>query len=148
MAARMSEAGFRRLLETFGADFHRWPADRIAAAEALCAASATARAARERAARLDALLAEDRAAETVPPARIQAITDAALVRIAAQDRELDVDAIPIWQWLFTRPVGAVIATAMLAGIVLGLLVPAGPPQGALAASALFGTGARSLVGIL
>lgn len=148
MAARMSEAEFQRLLDTFGADILRWPADRIDAAEALHAGSPTARAAREQAARLDALFAGDRAAETMLPAQIHAITNVALARIAAQDRERIVIVIPIWQWLFTRPVGAMMATAMVAGIVLGLLVPAGPPQSATVASALFGTGAPSLVGIL
>jgi len=53
---------FTRCLDTFGADFRRWPAEHRAAAEALRASSPEARERWQAAQRLDSLFALDRAA--------------------------------------------------------------------------------------
>lgn len=70
--------------------------------------------------RLDALFALDRAGED-DPARRRAITDAALRRIRNLPEErLD------WRWLISRPVGAMLAGTLAAGIVAGMLIE--PPS--------------------
>lgn len=65
---REALARFEALLDAYGAEPRRWPADRRAAAEALLARSAEARAMQASAARLDALL--DTAAIEPAPAHL------------------------------------------------------------------------------
>ncbi len=107
---------FIRLLDTFGADFRRWPEDQRAAAQALRDASSVAREKWEAAQRLDALFSLDRARQ--PDAvRVAAITNAALRRIRNQP-EQGFD----WRWLLSRPLGAAMATTVLAGLAAGFLL--------------------------
>lgn len=106
----------RRLLESYGADSERWPADRRQAALQYLEGSAEARALCEEAAGLDAAL--DRAAAPAPaPELMSAILAAATARAPR------FWAAPIWPfgpaW---KPVSALAAAAIL-GIVAGSQVP-------------------------
>lgn len=129
---------FTRYLETFGADFRRWPAAERAAAETLRDSSAEARRRWEDARRLDALFVLDR--ETVTDTASQAaIIDAALRRVRGlRDQGFD------WSWLLLRPMRAAMATALAVGVLAGVL--AGPQmqapddQGELVLSLLLGDG--------
>ncbi len=102
------------LLDAYGARPERWPIPERASALALLARSAEARALRDRAARLDALL--DRLPEVVPSPRLTA-----RVLRAARPRR-----VAVW--------GAV-ALAAAAGLALWLTGPR-VPRGALDAAAL------------
>jgi hypothetical protein len=128
---------FVQLLDTFGAEFRRWPAELRGEAEALRDASPHARERWEAARRLDALFRLERA-RAVDPARGTAVTDAALRRI----RTLPEPGFGL-RWLLARPVGAALAMAACAGIAIGLAVgPGAPPphEGVPALVALLGDG--------
>ena len=80
---------------------------------------------------LEVLFALDRSRED-DPARRQAITAAALRRIRARpERGFD------WRWLISRPVGAMLAGTLVAGIVAGLLIEP-PGEDVSAVDALLG----------
>ncbi len=133
---------FTRCLDTFGADFRRWPEAGRAAAEQLLASSPPARERWDAARRLDALFELDR---TVSPdsAAHTAIINAALRRIRMAER-------PVfdWHWLLARPMRAALATTLAAGLLLGFLLEpqwlTPPPQGVVAMNALLGDGSGDL----
>ncbi len=110
---------FIRCLDTYGADFRRWPEPDRADGERLRDALPEARQRWAAARRLDELFALDRAS-SADRAREVAITDDALRHIRnAQPREgFD------WRWLFTRPMGAALGATLAAGLVAGFY--AGP----------------------
>jgi hypothetical protein len=130
---------FTRYLDTFGADFRRWPETERAAAEALCDSSPEARRRWEAARRLDALFALDRDSTTDAAAQ-SAIIDAALRRVRGlRTRGFD------WSWLFVRPMRAAMAAALAVGVLAGALagpeIQASDYQGELALTLLLGDGA-------
>ncbi|WP_316977395.1 hypothetical protein [Shumkonia mesophila] len=138
---------FIRLLDTFGADFRRWPDAQRVAGEALLDASPAAREKWEAAQRLDALFTLDRRRleQTVraDSGRTAAITDAALRQIRARPtRSWD------WRWLFSKPVGAILAATALAGWLAGVVIsPAwqsSPQLGVPAVALLLGYGAAGI----
>jgi hypothetical protein len=142
---------FLRLLDTFGADFRRWPAEHRAAAESLCRTSPEAAARRAAARRLDVLFDADRVrlqgACADDPARTNAIANAALRRIrAAPNRE------PIWRRLLLKPVGAALAAMVLAGWLTGLVVGpdllASQAPGVTVIAALLGYGSSGIEELL
>lgn len=106
----------RRLLDSYGADPARWPAERRQAALQYLEGSAEARALRDEAASLDAAL--DQAAAPAPAPELMA----AILTAATAPRPR-FWAVPIWPfgpaW---KPVSALAAAAIL-GIVAGSLVP-------------------------
>jgi hypothetical protein len=110
---------FSRCLDTWGADFRRWPEGDRLAGERLREASPEARRRWEATRRLDALFALDRA-RAPDRSRQISITDAALRRIRAAPPRRSLD----WRWLFTRPMGAALGAALAAGLVAGFV--AGP----------------------
>lgn len=118
----MRQARFDRLLLEHGADLGRWPEDERGAARALLAASAGCRRRREQARRLEELVALDRARldeRCEAPERASAIAAAALRRVrTGPERAWD------WRWLLSRPAGAALAAAVLAGAIVGWV--AGP----------------------
>jgi hypothetical protein len=107
---------FQRLLETYGADPEHWPAEERDLALALVARSATARAHRDEAARLDALLDAVPAAQPSPElvARVLAAAPRAPARAARPVRR--------WPWA-----AAAASLAAAAALTLWLRSPA--PQG-------------------
>ncbi len=110
---------FIHCLDTYGADFGRWPdEDRVDGAR-LRDSWPEARQRWEVARRLDELFALDRAS-AADRVRMSAITDAALhrIRTASPRRALD------WRWLFTRPMGAALGATLAAGLAAGFY--AGP----------------------
>jgi len=147
----MSVSRFEALIDAYGAAAERWPAEERAAAQALLDRSAAARAARDAAARLDALL--DRApAEPPSAALVQRVLAAAPKpapappaagaprrrrigsRLAAFVGQAWPGA-PAWQ-----PATA-LATALLLGLVVGY---AQPPFDTGTAAALTGEGTELL----
>jgi hypothetical protein len=110
---------FIRCLDTYGADFRRWPDKERIAGERLRDASPEACRRWEAARRLDELFALDRAGA---PDRVRegAITDAALRRIRTAPARSALD----WRWLFTRPMGAALGVTLAAGLLAGFY--AGP----------------------
>lgn len=106
----------RRLLDSYGADPARWPAERRQAALQCLEGSAEARALREEAAGLDEAL--DRATAPAPARQLRAAVLAAAT--APRPRFW---AVPIWPfgpaW---KPVSALAAAAIL-GLVAGTQVP-------------------------
>ena len=112
----MNLAHFLRLLDTFGADFRRWPETERDPGARFLAATPEARARWAAAASLDRLFARDRA-RTADPARQAAITDAALRRLCSVPaRALE------WHWLLTKPFAATLAAILVAGGVAGFLI--------------------------
>ena len=127
-APPMALARFRTLLDADGAAPHRGPADRRAAAEALLAVSTEAKAARDEAAALDAML--DLAPAPAPSPELMArVLAAAPQRARARRRGwlgrlfagLDPAGTPF------RPAGA-LAAALILGVLTGFLV--GPDNAA------------------
>lgn len=107
---------FTRLLNTYGAEFERWPDDEREAGEAFIAVSSEGRAAWAAAQRLDALFVRDR--NNFPDSmRTQAIINRALHRI----RNRPMESIG-WRWLFAKPVGATFASVALAGWIAGCMI--------------------------
>lgn len=115
----MTLAEFACLLETHGADPRRWPATVRPAAEALCAASAEARALRRRAAALEAAFARDRATLlAVPPGRDLVAAALRQARVAPARRG--------WLGRLRLPgtrLAAGLAAAALAGWLTGIALP-------------------------
>jgi hypothetical protein len=111
-------ARFAALVEAYGAEPSRWPADRRAWAEQFLARSDAARAIAAEAAALDAAL--DRAPLAPPPAALIGRVLAAAPRAGARARSAS------W-WLggFWRPAAGLAAAAVL-GIGLGAFGPAFP----------------------
>lgn len=127
---------FIRCLDTYGADFHRWPERERAAGERLRDASPEAHRRWEAARRLDELFALDRAG-AADGARESAITDAALRRIRNTPPHRSAD----WRWLFTRPMGPALGATLAAGLVAGfyagpVLHRSSPETGPLAVTVL------------
>ena len=110
---------FIRCLDTYGADFRRWPDKERADGEHLRDTSPEARQRWETAWDLDALFALDRAS-AADRAREGAITDAALRRIRNTPMRENLD----WHWLLTRPMGAALGATLAAGLIAGFY--AGP----------------------
>ena len=110
---------FTRCLDTYGADFRRWPDKERADGESLRDALPEGRERWEAARQLDALFALDRAS-AADRARYVAITDAALRRI----RNTPARKPPDWRYLFTRPMGALLGATLAAGLIAGFY--AGP----------------------
>lgn len=143
----MNLALFTRLLDTHGADFRRWPEALRAAGEAFRDASPEAFERWTDATRLDALFALDRE-EAIDPARQRALVDAGLRRIRNRPARQGFD----WRWLFSKPIGAGLAAATLAGFAAGLVF--GPalqprePQGEAAIAFLLGYTPGDLDGLL
>lgn len=132
----MTLAQFIRCLDTYGADFRRWPDREGADGERLRDVSPEARQQWEAAQQLDALFALDRA-HAADRAREAAITDAALRRI----RNTPPRRSPDWRWLFTRPMGAALGATLAAGLIAGfyagpVLHRSSPDVGPLAVTAL------------
>lgn len=132
----MTLAQFIHCLDTYGADFRRWPDKDRATGERLRDASPEARQRWEAAHRLDELFALDRAS-TADRARESAITDAALRRIRTVPTRKSLD----WRWLFTRPMGAALGAMLAAGLIAGfyagpVLHRSSPETGPLAVTAL------------
>ena len=122
---------FRDLLDAYGADPHRWPTDRRAAAEALVAASVEARAARDEAAALDRML--DLAPAPAPSPELMARVLAAAPRGAHARRRgwltrlfagLDPAGTPF------RPAGA-LAAALILGVLTGFVMGSDGATGSL-----------------
>jgi hypothetical protein len=127
---------FIRCLDTYGADFRRWPDTERADGERLRDASPEARQRWEAARQLDALFALDRA-NAADRARETAITDAALRRIRNTPTRKTLD----WRWLFTRPMGAALGATLAAGLIAGfyagpVLYPSSQTMGPLAVTVL------------
>lgn len=122
----MTITEFLRLIETFGADRMRWPADQRGAAMALLAVSAEARAALERAAALDARLHAGML--DVPSFRQARVVDAALARIdSATGQRPANDWYRPWIAAFIPPAPASLVLLALIGCLLGLRVPLPTP---------------------
>jgi len=103
---------FRQLLDTCGADLERWPQEHRRAAGKLMNASAVARQMWAAARPLDALFVQDRV--VVSEERTRRIMLSAMQRVRmAPVRSMD------WSWLFSRPMGAVLAATLLMGCVAG-----------------------------
>jgi hypothetical protein len=127
---------FIRLLNTYGADFQRWPKELRDAAGSFCRDSDEGRARWEAARALDTLFHLDRE-RTVDTARNTAVTNAALRRIrVSSERSFD------WRWLFSKPLGAAAAGLVLAGWLAGVFLGPSteplPERGVYAVSALLG----------
>ena len=127
---------FIRCLDTYGADFQRWPGRDRADGERLRDALPDARRRWEAARRLDELFALDRAS-AADHVREVVITDAALRRIRNVPTRKSVD----WRWLFTRPMGAALGATLAAGLIAGfyagpVLHPSSQNVGPLAVTAL------------
>ncbi|HEY4168584.1 MAG TPA: hypothetical protein VGM96_17490 [Reyranella sp.] len=110
---------FIRCLDTYGADFRRWPDKERTDGEHLRDASPDARQRWQAARQLDALFALDRAS-AADRVREAAITDAALRRIRNTPPRRSLD----WRWLLTRPMGAALGATLAAGLIAGFY--AGP----------------------
>ncbi len=119
----MRPADFLELLDTHGADPARWPPERRAEALAHRDADPAARAAWDRAAALDALLAARRAED---PARSAAVVDAALRRLRAGRARPGLWSAfwQEWRWLLARPLGAGVAAMLVIGWWVGHQPPA------------------------
>ena len=127
---------FVHCLDTYGADFRRWPDEERVDGERLRDALPEARQRWEAARRLDELFALDRAS-VADRAREAAITDAALRRIRTAPPRKGFD----WRWLCTRPMGAALGATLAAGLVAGfyagpVLHRSSPEPGPLAVNAL------------
>jgi anti-sigma factor RsiW len=112
----MKPSRFHHLLQAFGAELRRWPADERAAAQRLMQVDPTCRAACTEAARLDALLAED-AASPLPSGEEEAIA-------ARLQREV-MAAIPgrprrSSAWTITVSAAHVLTWSRLAGVSAGV----------------------------
>ena len=119
---REALARFEALLDAYGAEPRRWPADRRAAADALLARSAEARALQAAAARLDALI--DTAAIEPAPAHLMGRVIAAAPRARAPRKG--------WFAGWLKP-SAGLAFAAVLGLALGGVVsPFGAGNGELA----------------
>ena len=103
---------FQALLEAYGAEPGRWPAQERAEAQALLATSAEAAALREAAARLDALLD---LAPAPAPARLS--VSALAERVTRQAQERIAPYRPLTDWLWVRAAG--LAAAAIIGFVVG-----------------------------
>jgi hypothetical protein len=115
----MTLAQFIHCLDTYGADFRRWPDQDRAAGERLRDTSPEARQRWEAAHRLDELFALDRAS-AADRSRESVITDAALRRIRNVPTRKSLD----WRWLFRPPMGAALCATLAAGLIAGFY--AGP----------------------
>lgn len=104
-------ARFEALLDAYGAEPRRWPADRRAAAEALLARSPEARALQAAARRLDALL--DAAPAAPAPAHLVGRVIAAAPRPRARRGG--------WLAAWLKPAAGIVAAALL-GLALGVIV--------------------------
>jgi len=137
---------FTRLLDTFGADFRRWPEAQRQAGEAFRDAIPAALAQWQAAQRLDALFALDRAPAT-DPAQVRAIADAALRRVRARP-EPGFD----WRLLWSKPIGAALAASLAAGLLAGFTLgpdPQPPPErGVPAVAVLLGYDVTDFDGVL
>ena len=135
---------FIRCLDTFGADFRRWPEEYRSDAMDLRNASAEARRHWEAARRLDTLFALDRATTRAEGAAPASLIDGALRRIRNARRPA-ID----WSWLFGRPMRAALAATFAAGVLSGVLIGPEPlavrPQGEFVISFLLGDGATDLM---
>ncbi len=113
----MTPARFSRLLLEEGADIARWPEVERDGARALLAASPECRRRWAEARRLEELLAlhwTRLEARGRAEGREAAIIEAALRRVRALPRRA-----PERRWLLSRPVGAALAAAVLAGLLVG-----------------------------
>ena len=105
---------FKHLLDAYGADVARWPADERQAARALLAADARAKTAHEATAALDALL--DRCApEPVSAARVAA----ALRTLPPQAGDWRAALADLWWELRAVPRVPAIVAVILAGFLVG-----------------------------
>jgi hypothetical protein len=120
----MTRPQFERLLATYGADLQRWPAAQRRAARALVAEDEAARAARDEAARLDALL--DRFAPPAPPDAAARVA-AALRELPPQGAGVEPEPVAGWAgalrelWWDLRAVPRIpsIVAVLLCGLVVG-----------------------------
>ncbi len=139
---------FTTLLSTYGADLERWPAEQRDAGTAFLRTSETGREKWEAARALDTLFRHDRDNIAVDPARQNAIVNHALRRIRTQPPAFSFD----WRWLFSKPAGAIAATALLAGWLSGAILGADLPRtaapGNYAISTLLGGPAISVEDLL
>ncbi len=116
----MSLESFERLTQAYGAALDRWPEDERVAAEELLAASAEARAMRDRAAGLDRLL--DRLPEHRPSPALRGMILAQTA--GAPRRGLAARFAAGWRGFWAElghpvPVGLVLAASLTLGLVLG-----------------------------
>jgi anti-sigma factor RsiW len=109
---------FTTLLSTYGANLERWPAAQRDAGAAFLRASDTGQEKWEAARALDTLFRHDHDSIAVDPARQNAIVNVALRRIRLQPPAFSFD----WRWLFSKPAGAIAATALLAGWLSGAML--------------------------
>ena len=110
---RASLARFETLLDAYGAEPRRWPADRRAEAEALLRGSPEARALRDAAARLDAMLD----AAPIPPAPGDLVGRV----LAAAPKPRTSRGLSHWIAGFWKPVMG-LACAGILGVALGGVV--------------------------
>ncbi len=105
---QMNLSDFQRLIDAWGADPARWPADRRAAALSFVASAAGAAEAMAEALALDRLLAN-------------APTHAASAALRARvTRSASLDAKPLRRWLAGLGAGMALAAASAAGVVTGV----------------------------
>jgi hypothetical protein len=137
---------FTRLLDTYGADLNRWPANKRDEAVLLRRNSVPAEVKWQHAEALEALFRRDRSQGDVA-GRHAAITNAALRRIRAETER------PVsWRYLFTRSWGAAAAAAVLAGwlagVVIGPRLESPPDRGVSAIAALLEAGPSNIEDLL
>jgi hypothetical protein len=118
---------FKEIVEAYGADPARWPANERAAAEAFLAASSEARAVRDAEARLDTVLsrAESPAPSTELAARI--------LRTAPTERRTRSAGLTswlaeLWEGPIWQPATA-LAVSMVLGLAVGAFAPLFPDEG-------------------
>ncbi len=127
---------FTRLLDTYGTDLRRWPAEHRDAAELLRRESDEGMRKWAAAEALEALFRQDRD-RIATPARNAAILHAALRRIrTSSEKPFD------WRWFISKRWGAAAATTViagwLAGVVLGPAIQPSPAPGISAIAILLG----------
>jgi len=120
----MTLTRFLHLLDLHGPDLRRWPPAALQVARPLLEASPDARAALDRARRLDALM---RAAAPAVDERAVARVLRQIARAAERPRSPLVQA--LWRWGLTPlwPRISFLAAALLLGLIVGAQLPGGRP---------------------
>jgi hypothetical protein len=112
----MTHTRFMHLLQTYGADFARWPAPDQQPGRALRDESAAMQEQWRQALVLDALFAADRKACEPEEVRRDAVVQRAMARLhALPERGIE------WRWLLGRRVSWAMGAMIIAGFISGLL---------------------------